>query len=100
MELSSKQRSYLMGLSQTVEPIMQIGKASVTPEVVQSAEEVFNNRELIKISVLKNCEEDVRLVADKLSKRTHAVLVQCIGRRFILYRPFKDPADRRIVLPK
>lgn len=66
MELSSKQRSYLMGLSQTVEPIMQIGKASVTPEVVQSAEEVFNNRELIKISVLKNCEEDVRLVADKL----------------------------------
>ena len=53
--MTSKQRSYLKGLAMNLEPVFQIGKSSVTPENVEAISEVFNTRELVKISILKNC---------------------------------------------
>ena len=88
--LTSKQRSYLIGLSNTEPAMLQIGKNGVTPEVVSSAEDIFNQRELFKGSVLKNCPEMPGDCARMLAERTHAELVKVIGRRFILYRPDKD----------
>ena len=61
--MTSKQRSYLKGLAMNLEPVFQIGKASVTPEVTESVLECFNTKELIKGSILKNCTDDVKEVA-------------------------------------
>ena len=58
--LTSKQRSYLTGLSNDLNPIVQVGKDGVTPQVVASAEEAFNTHELIKVGVLKMAPEDPR----------------------------------------
>ncbi len=96
--LNSKQRAHLMRLSNTENPILQIGKDGVTPMVVASAEEVFNRRELLKGSVLKTCPDLPEVAAEKLASRTHAELVRVIGRKFILYRADKD--NPRIVLPR
>lgn len=96
--LNSKQRAYLMSLGSEEAPVLQIGKGGVTPETVVSAEEVFNRRELFKGSILKTCPDLLEVAADKLAARTHAELVKVIGRKFILYRPFKD--EPKIVLPK
>ena len=87
-----------MRLSNTENPILQIGKDGVTPMVVASAEEVFNRRELFKGSVLKTCPDLPEVAAEKLASRTHAELVRVIGRKFILYRADKD--NPRIVLPR
>lgn len=87
-----------MSLGSEEAPVLQIGKGGVTPETVVSAEEVFNRRELFKGSILKTCPDLPEVVADKLAARTHAELVKVIGRKFILYRPFKD--EPKIVLPK
>ncbi len=38
-----------------MEPIMQLGKGSVTPENTAAVDEALAARELIKISVLQNC---------------------------------------------
>ena len=54
MELTSKQRAYLGGCASTLDPIFQIGKASLTPEIIQALDEALEKRELIKISVLKD----------------------------------------------
>ena len=62
-ELKSKQRAYLMKLASSLEPIFQIGKSSLTPECTAAIAEAFNTRELIKISVLKNCFDDPREIA-------------------------------------
>ncbi len=97
--MTSKQRSYLKGLAMNIEPVFQIGKASLTPEVTQAVSEALEARELVKITVLKNCLDDGRSIADVLAERTHAQVVQVIGRKIILYRPAKDEAKRRIVLP-
>ena len=63
--MTSKQRSYLKGLAMNLEPVFQIGKSSVTPENVEAISEVFNTRELVKISILKNCLDDPKEVAIK-----------------------------------
>ncbi len=96
--MTSKQRSYLKGLASTLEPVFQVGKSSVTPEVTMAIDEAFNNRELIKIAVLKNCLDDPGQIAQMIAERTHSQVVQVIGRKFILYKP--DKKNPKIILPK
>ena len=98
MTLTSKQRAYLKSLAADLDPVFQIGKATVTPEITDAIAETFNTHELIKVAVLKNCTEEVSNVAIMISERTRSELVQVIGRKFVLYKPFKD--NPKIVLPK
>ena len=62
--------------------------------------EALEARELVKLSVLKNCTDDGRSMADVLAERTHSQVVQVIGRKIVLYKPAKDEKKRKIVLPK
>ena len=98
--MTSKQRAYLKGLAMTMDPILQIGKSSLTPELTQSVSEALEARELIKIHVLKNCADDGKELAAILSERTHSQVVQVIGKMIVLYKPAKEEKDRNIVLPK
>ena len=98
--MTSKQRAYLKSLAMTQEPILQIGKSSLTPEVTQAVSEALEARELVKITVLKNCLDDGSSIADVLAERTQSQVVQVIGRKIVLYRPAKDEAKRKIQLPK
>lgn len=98
MELTSKQRAYLTGLANSREAIFQIGKASLTPEIVESIDDALEKRELIKVSVLKNCSDDPTELAQIVSERTHAAVVHVIGKKIILYRPSKKKP--KIELPK
>ena len=97
--MTSKQRSYLKGIAMTTEPIFQIGKASLTPEITAAIDEALEARELIKISVLKNCLDDGDSMAEILAERTRAEVVQVIGKKIVLYRQAKDEKKRKIVLP-
>ena len=96
--MTSKQRSYLKGLAMNLEPVFQIGKSSVTPENVEAISEVFNTRELVKISILKNCLDDPKEVANTVAERTRSQVVQVIGKKIVLYKPFKE--NPKIILPK
>ena len=82
----------------TMDPILQIGKSSVTPEVTASVAEALEARELIKIHVLQNCADDVRQIAEILAERTHSQVVQVIGKKIVLYKEGKDE-KKKIVLP-
>ena len=97
--MTSKQSSYLKGLAMTMDPIFQIGKSSVTPELTAAIAEALEARELIKITVLKNCLDDGRSIAEVLAERTRSEVVQVIGKKIVLYKPAKDEAKRKIVLP-
>ena len=97
--MTSKQRSYLKGLAMTMDPILQIGKSSLTTEVTQSVSEALDARELIKIHVLKNCADDGKVLASMLAERTRSQVVQVIGKMIVLYKPAKEEKDRKIILP-
>lgn len=56
--MTTKQRAYLKGLAMTMDPIFQVGKASMNPGLTEAIAEALEARELIKISVLKNCMDD------------------------------------------
>lgn len=98
MEITSKQRAYLKSLANGIDPIFQVGKASLTPEFTASVNDAFNTRELLKIAVLKNCADDPKELAQIIAERTHSNVVQVIGKKIILYKP--DKKDPKIVLPK
>lgn len=97
--LNSKQRAYLKGLAMTMEPILQFGKNGLTPENTASVDEALAARELIKISVLQNCLEDPREIAQVLAEHTHSQVVQVIGKKIVLYREGKKD-KKKIELPK
>ena len=87
--MTTKQRAYLKGLAMTMDPIFQIGKASLTPEIISAIDDAIEKRELIKISVLKNCADDPREIAEIIAERTHSVVVKVIGKKIILFRQAK-----------
>lgn len=95
--MTSKQRAYLKSLASNLDPIFQVGKSSLTPQVTEAIGEAFNTRELIKIAVLKNCLDDPREIAEMVAERTHSQVVQVIGKKIILYKPDRD--NPRIQLP-
>ena len=96
--MTSKQRAYLISLASNLDPIFQVGKSSLTPEVTEAVSESFNNRELIKIAVLKNCFNDPKEIASMLADRTQSQVVKVIGKKIILYKENKD--NKKIILPQ
>ena len=97
--MTSKQRAYLKGLAMNLDPIFQIGKGSVTPELTAAVAEALEARELIKLSVLKNCLDDSNSIAAVLAERVRSEVVQVIGKKIVLYKQAKDEKKRKIVLP-
>jgi len=69
---------------------MQIGKQGVTPEIVVSLEEALEARELVKVTVLPNCNEETAVVADMLAGRSRSECVQVIGKKIVLYKRSKE----------
>ena len=96
--MTSKQRAYLKSLASKLDPIFQVGKSSLTPELTEAIGEAFHNNELIKVAVLKNCMDDPDEIAQTIAERTHSQVVQVIGKKIVLYKPDKDKP--KIQLPK
>ncbi len=96
--MTTKQRAYLKSLAMTMEPIFQVGKNSITPELVGAVSEALAARELIKLSVLKNCGDDPKELAQILGERTRSQVVQVIGKKIVLYKEGKDK-NKKIQLP-
>lgn len=97
--MTTKQRAYLKSLAMTMDPIFQIGKNSMTPEFTAAISEALEKRELIKVSVLKNCADDPKELAQLLAERTRSQVVQVIGKKIVLYKEGKDK-NKKIELPK
>ncbi|MBR4807702.1 MAG: ribosome assembly RNA-binding protein YhbY [Lachnospiraceae bacterium] len=95
--MTSKQRAYLTKLANNMEPIFQVGKNNITPELVEAVSEALEARELIKLSVLKNCFDDPGEIAETIAERSRSTVVRVIGKKIILYRESKT--KKKIELP-
>ena len=95
--MTSKQRAYLKSLAQTMEPIFQIGKNSLTPENTKAIAEALEARELIKVSVLQNCMDDPKEIASLVAERTRSQVVQVIGKKIVLYKEGKEEKKKILV---
>lgn len=84
--LTSKQRAYLRGLANKENAIMQIGKGGIGENMAKTVSDALEARELIKMSVLENCEYSPKEAANELAALTGADVVGVVGRKIILYR--------------
>lgn len=96
--MTSKQRAYLKSLAMKLDPIFNIGKGSLSPELVSAIREALEARELVKIGVLQNCMDDPKELAQVLAERTRSQVVQVIGKKIILYKESRN--HKKIELPK
>ncbi len=98
IQLTSKQRAFLLSAASTEKALIQVGKDAVTPAVTDAVAEALEARELVKVGVQKSCVADLREIADLLAERTRSAVVRVIGRKIILYKQHKDP-EKRIRIP-
>ena len=96
--ITSKQRSFLKALAHDLDPIVYIGKAGVTDNVVKEIDTCLEARELVKVKLQEGCTLAPKDVANDLLEPLGAEFVQAIGRKFTLYRESKE--NKQIVLPR
>ena len=95
--MTSKQRAYLRSMANTMETILYVGKDGIVPGTIKQASDALEAREIIKCCVQQGCPLSAKEALEALCAELEAEPVQCIGRRFVMYRPSKD--NPRIVLP-
>ena len=94
--MTSKQRAMLRSMANTMETILYIGKEGVTPGTVKEAYDALEARELIKCAVQQGAPLSAKEALETLCAQVGAEPVQCIGSRFVMYRPSRE--NPRIVL--
>ncbi|MHC0035838.1 ribosome assembly RNA-binding protein YhbY [Pseudoneobacillus sp. C159] len=95
--LSGKQKRFLRSKAHHLNPIFQVGKGGVNENMVKQIADALEARELLKVSVLQNCDEDKDEVAEQLANGTKAELVQIIGNIIVLYK--ESVENKQIQLP-
>ena len=88
--MNSKQRAKLRSMANTLDTVLYIGKEGITENTVKEAYDVLEARELIKCSVQNGCELSAKEACELLCERVHAQPVQCIGKRFVIYRESRE----------
>lgn len=96
--MTSKQRAYLRGLANTMEPILHAGKGGISYAMIKQADDALEARELIKGKVLETAPATAREVAEEIAAKVNAEVVQVIGRTFVLFR--QKEKDSQIKLPR
>lgn len=86
MELNGKQRAALRAMANTLPAVLYIGKEGVTEGTIKEAYDALEARELIKCSLNESAPLSAREACGILCDRLGAAPVQCIGRRFTIYR--------------
>ena len=84
--ITTKQRAFLRGLGNALEPVMQIGKEGLTENSVDALNALLEARELVKIKVLNNCDCSPKEMMVKVCEATKADPVQVIGSKLIVYK--------------
>ncbi|WP_394233033.1 ribosome assembly RNA-binding protein YhbY [Niallia oryzisoli] len=95
--LTGKQKRFLRSKAHHLNPIFQVGKGGVNENMIKQIREALEARELLKVSVLQNCDEDRDEVAEAIVKGAAAELVQIIGNTIVLYK--ESIENKQLVLP-
>lgn len=96
MTLTSKQRAFLNSQAHSLKPIVQIGKNGLTDEIKTSVRRALDARELIKVTLLQNTDENIHEVAEILEEEIGVDTVQKIGRLLILFKQSAKKENRKL----
>ncbi|HEU4950378.1 MAG TPA: YhbY family RNA-binding protein [Holophagaceae bacterium] len=93
--LTPKQRQYLKAKAHALKPLLQVGKAGVTPALTEELDRVLDVHELVKVKLNDNTFEDEAGVIAAFSAKVEGLLhVWTIGHTLLLYRPSRGRPTR------
>ncbi|CAG7587773.1 RNA-binding protein YhbY [Peptoniphilus tyrrelliae] len=95
--LRGKERAYLKGLAQNIDPLIQLGKDGINEGFLKQMDKLLEDHELVKIKVLQNAPVEVDEIVDEILEKTGAEFVQKIGKKLTIYRESKE--NKKIELP-
>ena len=95
--LKGKQRAYLRSIANTLKPIIQLGKESVTENFLDQLDEMLTAREIVKVTILETAGLEAKETANAICEALRAEFVQAIGFKFTIYR--KNLEEPKIVFP-
>ena len=84
--MTSKQRAMLRAMANDYQPIIYIGKEGVTEALIKDADAALEARELVKGSMGRNVDADLRQAVQELCDALGAEPIQVIGRKFVIFR--------------
>lgn len=90
MILTSKRKAFLRKKAHTLDAVVRIGKEGYSENLVQGILDAVGTRELIKIKVLQNCDQDKQEIANKIAEGTEGEIVGIVGRTIIFYKENKE----------
>ncbi|WP_178861739.1 ribosome assembly RNA-binding protein YhbY [Thiomicrorhabdus cannonii] len=96
-KLSINQKKYLRGIAHGLNPIIIIGANGVTESLMAELDSTLSHHELLKIKIASAEREDRKEMIDYVVKATGALLVQSIGKTFVIYR---QNEETNVPLPK
>ncbi|NOX38395.1 MAG: ribosome assembly RNA-binding protein YhbY [Calditrichaeota bacterium] len=88
--LTGKQKRALRARGNRLKPELWIGKEGISDGTIQTLENSFNTKELVKVKLQENCPLSRHQVAEILCQRTGAELVQILGNTILLFRPLPE----------
>jgi RNA-binding protein len=94
--LTGRQKRFLKGLAQRLEPVVWVGDGGVGEGVLRALEEALCSHELVKVRMQRPA--DKRAMAGELADASGAALVGLVGHTVILYRA--HPEAPKIELPR
>ena len=98
--ITSKQRAYLRGLANGLQPIFQIGKGGISDEMITQLTLALESRELIKIHILETAMLETKSTCNLVAERLGAEPVAAIGSKIVIYKAADKKANRKIELPR
>lgn len=87
--MTTKQRSKLRAFASKQDAVAQVGKEGLTEKSLDSLKKVLAARELIKINILKNQDEQPKTIANLIAEKLNAEVVTVMGNKVVIYKQSK-----------
>lgn len=91
LNLTVAQRLELKGRAHSLNPVVIIGNAGLSPAVLDEIERSLKSHDLLKIRVMNDDREARTAMQEEICAKLDAGAVQHIGKILVIYRPLAIP---------
>lgn len=93
--LTPKQRQFLKAKAHALKPLIQVGKAGVTPALAEELGRVMDVHELVKVKLNDNTFEDEPGVIAAFTQKVEGLIhVWTVGHTLLFFRPSRERPTR------
>jgi RNA-binding protein len=85
--LTTRERSHLKARAHALEPVVQVGHAGLTPELLAEVARALTAHELIKVRIGGDDRSARKSLGDDMATAVDAAVVHRVGKIVILWRP-------------